>query len=158
LSALRYDVFGNKIHAEFGNGVVSDWTFDPLMVRLATTDTVLPNGSPVQKLAYQYDAGSKLPGGGTWNFSYDGVDRLTQAQGNQTFAPNKVTSYTQTYTFDSIHNTKTKKRVHGITNNGGSTQKPSQTNIDFAYVFGGTRPHAPTSVGDSTLNYDPAEI
>jgi RHS repeat-associated protein len=100
--------------------------------------------------------GSKLPGGGSWNFSYDGVDRLTQAQGNQTLAPNKVTSYTQTYTFDSIHNTKTKKRVHGITTNGGNTHNPPKTNIDFAYQFNGPRPHAPTSVGDSTLNYDPS--
>ncbi|HEV8325448.1 MAG TPA: hypothetical protein VG389_27815, partial [Myxococcota bacterium] len=97
VSDLRYDVFGNRTHALFGNGVVSDWTFDPLMERLSGASTVLPSGDPLQALAYAYDPGGnpigiastlppvtpggELPGPGAWAFSYDGVDRLVTAHG-----------------------------------------------------------------------------
>jgi hypothetical protein len=37
VSGLRYDVFGNRTRARYGNGVESSWSFDPLMVRLEGT-------------------------------------------------------------------------------------------------------------------------
>ena len=51
---LRYDVFGNRTHAGFGNGVVSTWSFDPLRVRLASLVTTLPAPTNVQDLNLIY--------------------------------------------------------------------------------------------------------
>jgi YD repeat-containing protein len=81
-SGIQYDVFGNQTRIAFGNGTVSTRSFDPLRVRLATAQTVLPSARAVQDLRYRYDGvgnptaiesllpvpgpGEELPGGGVW--------------------------------------------------------------------------------------------
>ena len=141
------------------------------MLRLESATTTLPAGDRIQDLRYDYDPignlttmqsllpdpgpGAKLPGGGAWSFSYDGVNRLLQASGNNALAPNKLTTFQQTFEYSPSHNLLHKKRDHALYTFGGSDIHPPHTNIDYAYEFGG-RPHAPTRVGDLDLTYDPS--
>ena len=171
VSELHYDVFGHRTHSLSGNGVESTWAFEPKMLRLKSATTTLPAGERIQDLRYDYDPlgnlttmqsllpdpgpGWKLPVGGAWSFSYDGVNRLLQASGNNALAPNKLTTFQQTFEYSPSHNLLHKKRDHALYTFGGSDIHPPHTNIDYAYEFGG-RPHAPTRVGDLDLTYDPS--
>jgi len=141
------------------------------MLRPESATTLLPGGDAVQDLHYAYDAvgnltsmqsllpepgpGSKLPGGGGWSFTYDGVYRLKHAAGSNALAPNKVTRFEQTFAYSPSHNLLHKRRDHFIDTFGGSTVTPPHTNIDYPYEFT-ERPHAPTRVGDTVLRYDPS--
>ncbi|HWO22671.1 MAG TPA: toxin TcdB middle/N-terminal domain-containing protein [Kofleriaceae bacterium] len=171
---LRYDVFGNRTRARFGNGVVTTWSFDPLRVRLASLVTTLPApaATKVQDLRYSYDpadnptqiedalppppASGKLPGGSSVAFTYDGVDRLTRAVGKAPLAQGSSTTYDQTFAYSASHNLLSKQRVHLLINNGGNAQSPTATNFAAAYTYGAARPHLPSRVGDLDLAYDPS--
>jgi RHS repeat-associated protein len=172
---LRYDVFGNRTRAIYGNGVESRWDFDPLMVRLEGTETSLPTGEQVQDLSYDYDAvgnpktiesrlpppspgDHRLPGGGTWSFSYDGVDRLRTAQGHMELAPGKRDTFDQKFEYSKIHNLTRKRRSHTIENPGpsGGEVTPPHTNFDFQYTYDPQRPHHAVRVGDLVQRFDAA--
>ena len=170
-SELRYNVFGNRIRARFGNGAVTTWSFDDKRVRLNALTSTLASNDRVQDLRYQYDpAGnpvaittllptpgpsSKLPGGATLSMAYDGVDRLVLAKGTSQLSPSKTTAYEQTFSYSASHNLLGKKRTHLISqpNAGGMPAAPANTNFEFAYTYG-ARPHEPTRVGDLDIEYD----
>jgi RHS repeat-associated protein len=171
---LRYDVFGNRTRARFGNGVVTTWSFDPLRVRLTSLVTTLPApaATKVQDLRYSYDpadnptrienalppppASGKLPGGSSVAFTYDGVDRLTRAVGKAPLAQGSSTTYDQTFAYSASHRLLNKQRVHLLINSGGNAQPPNATNFASAYTYGAARPHLPTRVGDLDFVYDPS--
>jgi RHS repeat-associated protein len=173
-SELRYDVFGNKIHARAGNGAVTTWTFEPERVRLQSLTTTLvgSSGMKIQDLHYSYDAASNpvqidnalshltggsgnQPGPSSVTFTYDGVDRLMRSVGQGDLTHQKTTSYDQQFTYSASHNLLHKQRVHTITQNGGSVSTPDATNFASDYSYGG-RPHLPTQIGDLQLTYDPS--
>jgi RHS repeat-associated protein len=169
---LRYDVFGNRTRARFGNGVVTRWSFDPLRIRLASVVTTLPSATKVQDLRYSYDPvnnptrienalppppnNGKLPGGWSTTFTYDGVDRLTRAVGQAPLMQGHRTTYDQTFAFSASHNLLHKQRVHLLINPAGNAQPPETTNLASAFSYGTARPHLPTRVGDLDLAYDPS--
>src|SRR5690606_38772325 len=106
----HYDRFGNLTRAVYGNGVVSTWSFEPERVRLKSAVTTLPaaGARTIQDLHYTYDPASNpirienrlgalsggsgtLPGASRLDLVYDGVDRLTSAQGRADFSHQKET-------------------------------------------------------------------
>jgi RHS repeat-associated protein len=168
---LRYDVFGNRTRAHYGNGDVSTWTFDPARIRLTSLVTTLASSTRVQDLHYTYDPASNplaianalpptpvnntLPGTSSQTFSYDGVDRLVHATGAGTLSANKTTTFDEVFAYTASHNLAHKTLQHVVINNGGSTSQPAATNYASDYLYGG-RPHLPTQVGTMTLAYDPS--
>jgi RNA 2',3'-cyclic 3'-phosphodiesterase len=175
VSGLRYDVFGNRTRARYGNGVESNWSFDPLMVRLEGARTSLPSGEQVQDLSYGYDhvgnptsieshlpapapGDHRLPGGGSWSFRYDGVDRLVSAKGSMELAPGKVDRFDQGFAYTKIHNLKRKTRKHTIDNPGdsGGQVTPPHTNFDYRYTYDSQRPHHAVREGDLEQRFDAA--
>jgi RHS repeat-associated protein len=172
VSDLRYDEFGNRTRAAFGNGDVSVWTFDPKRIRLTSISTTTAAATPIQSLAYTYDPASNplsinnnlpptptdnsLPGTSAQTFTYDGVDRLVSATGSGTLNANKNTNYTETFSYTASHNILHKTLVHQVVDNGGHITLPSDSNYDSAYAYGATRPHLPTTIGDLAVAYDPS--
>ena len=168
---LRYDVFGNRAHARFGNGVATDWTFDPQRIRLTAAVTTLPSATRVQDLHYLYDpvgnptsiqntlpappANGKLPGTSGATFSYDGVDRLTHAVGNGDLPGSKRTTYDLGFAYSASHNLTHKQLQHLVINSAGNGQAPADTNFSSDYLYA-ARPHLPSQVGGNDLTYDPS--
>lgn len=171
VSDLRYDVFGNRTHAVFGNGDVSDWTYEPARVRLSSLVTKLSSQTKVQDLHYTYDAGSNpteidnnlpttpvdnsLPGTATQSFTYDGVDRLVHATGSGTLNASKRTTYDLAFNYSPSHNILQKSSIHNVIGNGGQTSNPSATNYASTYSYA-ARPHLPQQIGDLAVAYDPS--
>jgi RHS repeat-associated protein len=175
LTDLQYDELGRRTRAEFGDALVTTWSYDAESLRLSTLYT--ENGTTdYQNLSYTYDlsgnptqivsglstptAGSRIPGGGTWIFGYDGVDRLVEASGTQTKAPiggvAQSTNYSQGFSYDKIHNITQKTRVH-VEVSGNQNYFPPETNLnELAYTYSTTRPHQPLTIGEDLyeLSYD----
>ncbi|MDB4955202.1 MAG: repeat protein, partial [Myxococcales bacterium] len=171
VSGLRYDVFGNRTRAQFGNGDVTTRTFDPMRVRLQSLTTTLSSAAKIQDLHYAYDpasnpteihndlaglnGGSKnMPGLSTLTLTYDGVDRLTRSVGSAQLSAQKTTSYDQGFTYSASHNILHKQRVHLISNNSGIPTTPVATNFASDYTYGTSRPHLPTRIGSLDITYD----
>lgn len=174
VSQLHYDVFGNRIHARFGNGVESTWSFATDRVRLHTIATTLPSSATkIQDLLYDYDDGGNpvtitnrladltggsgtLPGKSTVTFTYDDIDRLTSAHGTAQLSHQKSTTYDQRFDYSASHNLLHKQRAHTITQQSTSESAPSATNFASDYVYTPARPHLPTVIGSLQLTYDPS--
>lgn len=169
---LRYDEFGHRIHARYGNGATTDWTFDPKRERL---ESVLTNvgAKKLQDLHYKYDGASnptlienklaKLSGGsGTTPGSssvvlvYDGVDQLKTASGTGAVSAQKNSEYQATFAYTPSHNLFHKQRVHMIQQPGGIPLVPGATNFSSGYIYEPARPHLPVRVGDLAITYDPS--
>lgn len=169
---LRYDVFGNRTRLRYGNGVVTTWSYEPARVRLSRVLTTLPSALEVQDLNFTYDAASNpkeiknllepltnsstttQPGSSTLLLTYDGVDRLTRAEGSAQLEFQKTTTYDQNFQYSASHNLLHKSRVHKVIQSSGSEQQPVATNFASAYSYTGGRPHLPNQVGDLVLTYD----
>jgi hypothetical protein len=131
----------------------------------------LPSGEQVQDLSFGYDhvgnptrieshlpapapGDHRLPGGGSWSFRYDGVDRLVSAKGSMELAPGKVDRFDQGFAYTKIHNLKRKTRKHTIDNPGdsGGQVTPPHTNFDYRYTYDSQRPHHAVRVGNGGVD------
>jgi YD repeat-containing protein len=67
-----------------GNGTKTSYGYDSLLrlkelTNIASPDKKNPTGEMIQKLSFSYDATSNILGNGHDNYSYDSLNRLTQA-------------------------------------------------------------------------------
>ncbi len=56
-----------------------------------------------------------------------------------------------------IHNIRNKTQQHRVSKAGGTPRIERATSYDFAYAYGQrgqTQPHAPTTIGNRTFDYD----
>ena len=153
---LEYDKFEQRVYLQAGNGVETEFDYDPLDRRLQR----LQAGN-FQDLNYTYDdvgnileLDNKVPMGHakdfggpvTQNFTYDGLYRLTKATGSWRFAPNKRSEYSLTMAYDSIHNITKKTQSHDVVTPGGATVPQKKTSYDVTYSYGAAQPHAPSKI------------
>jgi len=132
---VDYNASGQITKIEYGNGDVTDYTYDPQMLRLVNLRTQNSELLTLQDLSYQYDSVGNIisitdaVNSGSQTFSYDALNRLISASGN---------AYgTKNYTYDEI---------------GNMTFKDGTT---YNYGEGDTGPHAVTSGSDgSVFEYD----
>uniref|UniRef100_UPI00146FA744 RHS repeat-associated core domain-containing protein n=1 Tax=Microvirgula aerodenitrificans TaxID=57480 RepID=UPI00146FA744 len=128
LQSIDYDAAGQVRHEVAGNGVVSDYDYEPQTRRLGTLNTTRP-GKPLQALSYQYDPVGNLLGcsdgtvsrrfrrnqavDGNRSYQYDALYQLVQATGREQAgqqtealpAPlpiddTDLSAYTRTYDYD----------------------------------------------------------
>jgi RHS repeat-associated protein len=175
VNRLEYDKFGEKAFVEDGNGVKTNYTFDPTMRRLSNQvagPTLAPNGTaggPFQNVSYTYDkvgnvtalandvavpAPSTFGGPSTRTFNYDDLDRLTSSTGSYEYAPGKTNSYTYALGYDNLHNTTSKNQTNTIVQASGTPVSQGKTTYSYDYAYGATQPHAPSHIGDKSYTYD----
>ncbi len=98
-----------------GNLIETRYGYDPLTRRLASLRTTTPRGTVLQALTYRYDRVGNVLGttnatplqhfGGVdlgpveQSYHYDGLYRLTQAEGRFQFAPKQQHHYTDVFTY-----------------------------------------------------------
>jgi RHS repeat-associated protein len=135
------------------------------------------NTGNITSLTNAVAAGGAIGGPSSQIYRYDDLYRLTGADGQYTDRNNQRNSYTLALGYDSIDNTTAKTQGHEITPaEGGTYTAPSgpsllgpiepvddtsnpatvqdRTTYDYAYTYGGERPHAPSQVGPITHAYD----
>ncbi|MDM4719572.1 SpvB/TcaC N-terminal domain-containing protein [Micromonospora sp. WMMA1363] len=128
----------------------------------------------ITALANNAPQGGEIGGPSTQTYGYDDQYRLTSASGHYTDKNNRVNTYTLTLGYDSIHNTTSKVQRHEVA--GGTPAFPvdggpagpiepvddpsnpvdvqDRTSYDYAYVYDGTKAHAPSRVGPISHAYD----
>jgi RHS repeat-associated protein len=116
----------------YGNGAVTNYSYDPLTLRLSHLETQSSAGR-VQDLNYQFDSVGNIrnitdyANTATQSFLYDDLDRLIQAQGG-------YGSFS--YGYDSIGN------------------MTSKEGVNLTYGKQGRLPHAVTQYGSTSIDYD----
>ena len=89
-------------------------------------------------------------------YGYDALDRLVSAEGSWETRNGKREQYTLGFSYSDIHTPLRKTQEHTTRNRGtGRAIVQRRTSYDFAYEYGGSRPHAPSRIGDDDYRYDP---
>ncbi|MBI4115394.1 MAG: hypothetical protein HY447_02340 [Candidatus Omnitrophica bacterium] len=165
---VNYNASGQITKITYGNNVTSDYTYNPLTLRLDKILTKKSDGvTKLQDLSYQFDSLgnvshiSDLVNSMTQDFTYDDLNRLIQATGS---------AYgTQTFQYDAIGNMTKKGNLtmmygegapgpHAVTRvegQGSSSSVPSfcplpLATCNFVYDTNGNM----TKRGNDTLIYD----
>ncbi|MDZ4241569.1 MAG: toxin TcdB middle/N-terminal domain-containing protein [Candidatus Omnitrophota bacterium] len=135
INDVDYNAAGQITRVEYGNGVVTDYTYDPENLRLTRLKTTDPQSAIIQDLQYTYDGVGNIMEitdavhTASQTFAYDALNRLTAATGDGYGSKN--------YQYDEI---------------GNIIQKDGLT---YTYGQNGAGPHAVTSLSDgSVFQYD----
>ena len=172
LTRMDYDKFGQKALVETGNGTRTQYTFDAEDRRLTNLKANLAQGYVFQNLDYTYDntgnittiendtvapsgpeVGMQVGGPSTQHFAYDDLYQLIHADGSYAPRTPRVDRYNLNLTYDSIHNITNKNQLHELVSDGNAIVEGKLT-YNNTYTYAGSRPHAPTSLGIFTLQYD----
>ncbi|MGO9484269.1 MAG: hypothetical protein ACLPX9_06765, partial [Rhodomicrobium sp.] len=170
LTFIGYDKFEAREQVALGNGTATSYAYNPLNRRLTGLLAKTKSARTFMNMSYGYDAvgniktlansaaipaGTALYGGTTkYTFGYDDLYQLTSATG--AFAkPNIPTQeFTLAMSYDGIHNiTHKTQTAFNLLSNGSKTPNVPLT-YDWAYAYGGSRPHAASQIGDHTFQYD----
>ena len=176
LNDRQYDVFNHRRSDTLGNGVNSQFTFDPNTQWLSRVLSISPNRAQadaahktIQDLNYTYDdAGnpktyvndlpapvSNLFGGRTVeNYTFDGYNRLVGGDGVWQSATGKSQHFTYTLKFDPQGNVFNKTQYDAVTING-KDNPVAQTTYSFTRKYSATgAPHQAVSDSTGTYKYD----
>ncbi|MCX7747822.1 MAG: hypothetical protein N2645_13180 [Clostridia bacterium] len=156
VDAIRYDEFGQRVYIDYSNGTDTKYTYDPYRRWLHSIESGNSFGVKFQDTTYSFDKVGNVLGYENkgqkvvQNYSYDDLYQLTGASGSGVFKYcNRPTTYSQSYTYDSIGNMLTKKS-ESTTN----LQKSLTLNYEFTYNYNGKGPHAPNKIGNFGFEYD----
>lgn len=172
LTRLEYDKFEQKAFQETGNGTVTRYTYNVEDRRLDNLTASLSNGYTFQNLNYSYDdmgnvlsiqndtvvpdgpeVGRQVGGPSTQTFQYDDLYRLVRAEGSYQPRTPQLDRYRTELTYDSVHNLTSKSQVHELVSEG-NVQTEGKLTYDYDYTYAGAQPHAPTTIGIYTVDYD----
>ncbi|MGB4268164.1 MAG: RHS repeat-associated core domain-containing protein, partial [Spirochaetota bacterium] len=160
---IQYDEYGSRIKVEYGNGVVSVYTYDEAMHRLINVKTQ-KGDSIYQNIVYSYDKvgniltrsenGVVMSGNTvkaiTHTYRYDNLYRLVEADGVIKENGNTINSYTNEFTYNDIGNILTKLQTVKV--KGADDPELTYT---YSYQYAGNKPHAVTGINDNlTYRYD----
>ena len=169
LNLVHYDKFEQRTRLVLGNGIETNYAYDPASRRLDTLTSAGTRAGTFQNLHYGYDrVGNILSlanqvdvpppttfgGPNKQSFGYDDLYRLTEAKGEYKSAPDRTRNYTLDLTYDTNHNILAKKQSDVVTNAGGSAIEQKGTSYDWHYDYAGRQPHAPTHIGNRSFTYD----
>ena len=171
LADVGYDEFGQRVRAEYGNGVVTKYTHELQTRRLSTlTSNLSPvrGGTTFQALTYHYDAvgnveslTNALPspvsthfgGAVSYTYEYDDVNRLKLATGKAASRPGVDDAFTASWEYSDIHNLTRATLQRQVTSMSGVEHPPAETR-DEAYGYEGVHPHRARTIGTLALEYD----
>jgi RHS repeat-associated protein len=108
VTAVTYDEHGRRAHVNYGNGVATDYSYDPLTFRLVGQRSTAAAGTVLQDLAWVYDPVGNIVAaddaaqpavffdngvaGAGRRYTYDALYRLVSAEGREhvAFGPNAL--------------------------------------------------------------------
>jgi len=139
IANVNYNAHGQITRIDYGNGVVTVYSYHPQNLRLTQILTVNPVGEILQNLNYTYDKLGNiiniddLVNTADQTFQYDALNRLITANGNYCSGSPCL----KTFVYDTI---------------GNIMQKDG---LNYTYPQNGVRPHAVTALSDgTTFTYD----
>lgn len=165
-----YDKFGVPVSTRYGNGVRTEYAYDPLTRCLDSIDSRLGSAPPFQALRIACDkvrnirsVASVAPdpspaqfGAATaFTYSYDDLGRLVHAEGTARLAPSTVHAYRLDLSYDSTHNLIAKTQRHTVSVGQASPIVQKADTYDWRFEYAAGQPHAASHVGDRTFTYDP---
>lgn len=136
VTGLLYDASGNTTRAAYANGVISTFAYSSLRGWLTSVSHAL-GATTFETKTYDHDPGGRITAitsdvdGESWTYTYDGLDRLTNAANIDDATRTQYFRYDLGSRFTTVRSVGT-------------------------YVYGATRPHAPTTVGSLAYTYDAA--
>ncbi|MFG2053333.1 SpvB/TcaC N-terminal domain-containing protein [Micromonospora sp. NPDC048930] len=172
LKQLTYDKFEQRILLVTGNGTRTTYAYGDADRRVATIKASLAQGYVFENLNYTYDnvgnvtslrndtvapsspdVGMQVGGPSSQTFRYDDLNQLVHAEGSYQPRTPQTDTYRVDTTYDTIGNIINKAQVHQSVSNG-NTITDGKLSYTYAYAYTSAKPHAPTSVGIYTNQYD----
>ena len=168
---LEYDKFLDRAFILLGNGVASRYGYDPrnrcleavqsgagpgrggLFQDLRLTCDSVGNVTRARNLA-AVDSPRWMGGATDYAYSYDGLNRLTGAEGLFEAPRAKAERFSLRVEYDSIHNITAMKREHQVVQPNGKTVARRKTSFDARYLYGGAGAHAPDRIGAAKVEWD----
>ena len=159
---IGYNKHAQRNRIEYGNGVVSDYTYSNTRRWLTELKTKNSVGEYLQNLTYTFDTignvlsytnDCSLSQGDvvTQHYTYDGLYQLTGVQGSIVRGGITSVSYSQTFTYDSIGNMTSKKSSLSSLPYGSSSD---MLNYSFTYAYDADYAHRLKSAGGMYYNYN----
>ena len=155
ISNINYNAGGQLTKIAYGNGVTSDYSFNPLTWRLDRLVSTGPGGT-LQDFTYQFDNAGNVRGitdavnSGTQSFTYDSLNRLVTATGARYGA--------LAYAYDQIGNMTTKEGVtmaYGAVNSRPHAVLSTSSGLSFTYdASGNMTTRSGSGAGTQNLTYD----
>ena len=154
ITDMTYDVYGNTATKTYGNGIESNYTYDPKRQHLTSMVATNSQGEFINA-AYSYDKIDNIVGiknaakpvstiGGTYShsYTYDDFSRLVSASGKC----GKGVSYQLNMEYDIMSNPLRKKQ----TVKGSAVA----TSHDLEFTYDGDKPNAASKIGNESYTYD----
>ena len=169
---IGYDEYGQRVYIEYGNGVKTEYKYDPARRWLDTIKTENKWGQSYQNITYSFDAVGNVLGyenncldNVTGNYktsqtySYDNLYQLIKVEGETTYNPYRstvpefVSNYSQDFVFDEL----------GLGNMTSKVSKESvrplkkigdNLNYRFDYIYDENFAHRLVRAGDRYYKYD----
>ena len=169
---ILYDEYGQRTRIDYGNGTLTEYSYNPERRWLDTIKTQGKWNQSYQNISYSFDAvGNVLnyendclgDASGSYTtrqaYSYDSLYQLIKADGETTYNPYQstvpefVSTYSQNFAFDSdgLGNMTSKVSSESVT--------PQKTigdnlNYNFKYVYDDSYAHRLINTGDRYYKYD----
>lgn len=169
---IQYDEYGQRTRIEYGNGSVTDYTYDEHRRWLSTLHTDSKLGETLQNLKYSFDRVGNVLGytnncldeDGNYttaqSYTYDGLYQLTSATGESVYNPHRGgvpdyrTTYTQNFSFDSAGLGKMLSKTSSMTVSQGKTLGGDGLVYDLDYEYDSDFVHRLKRAGDRYYKYD----
>lgn len=152
---IAYDAGGRLIRKVYGNGVVSEYSFDRDTLLLQGIHTAAKDGKAIRNLLYYYDPAENITrirdtisgevycrqqsAKGLWDYTYDERYQLTGASGRELPVTasssdyEKLESYAETYSYDGTGNMTKISHKSASTNWTSSMEMEEQSNRMVEY-------------------------
>lgn len=157
LDQAGYDEYDKRVYMRYGNGIETEYKYDPLRRRLINLRALTASGTELMDNNYKYDAVSnilsiendrvvdsaKLGGYARYDYDYDNLYRLVKAKGVYR-GRMKAYGYDLEMQYDNLYNIVNKKMIDSL----------PQNSYDHAYHYDGTPPHQATKIGTTNYSYD----
>jgi len=170
LTRLGYDKFENRVYLSYGNGTETTYDYEQDRRRLSHITAATSNGRKMMDNTYSYDkvnnilslvneapqvTPNKKGGPFEYVYQYDDLYRLTHAEGDW-----KGATHEQRYELDMqysptgsiLHKTQTHDCMSY--DEPGTWVPKHKTTYDWEYKYEGSKPHAPSQIGENAYSYD----
>jgi RHS repeat-associated protein len=149
VTSFQYDALGRRTSMTHANGVVTSYTYDAASQLLSLAHQL--GATTINSFAYTYDKvgnrKSKADSSGTANYTYDVLNRLTQAVNPLPTNP------LETFNYDPVGN-RTNSNQNGASNFNQANQLLEDANFAYQYDNSGNMTRKTAKVGGAITQFE----